>query len=119
MLSKKQLHLLKIIKDNSVDNGSCLLSAPILSELCSTRVKISVSEVEKTVIALVVKGYIDVINTVKGKEPFYCITLTDKGKNYQAEHLEDVREIKFKLMLATVGAVLSFLVGRILFMIFS
>ena len=119
MLSKKQLQLLKIIKDNSADNGACLLSSPILSELLSSRLKISPTEVDKIIISLAVKGYIDVINTIKRNEPYYCISLTNRGKNYQAEYLEDVKEVRFKLTLAVIGAVLSFLVGRILFVIFS
>ena len=119
MLSKKQLQLLKIIASNTECSGSCLLSAPIISQLCLPSVKISDEEVEKIILSLAVKGYIDVINTFKRQEPFYCISLTSKGKNFQVEHKEDIKEVRFKLTLAVIGAVLSFLVGRILFILFT
>lgn len=119
MLSKKQIEILKIIKDNAQSSGSCLLSAPIFSELLFPRFKISANEVEKLILSLAVKGYIEVVNTFKKQEPFYCISLTAKGKNYQAERLEEVKEVRFRLTLAIVGAVLSFLVGRILFILFT
>lgn len=119
MLSKKQLELLKIIKDNAQESGSCLLSLPIICELLSSRVRTSPEEVERLIISLSVKGYVDVINTYKKQQPFYCISLTKKGKNYQAEHREDVKEVRFKLTLAIVGAVLSFIVGRVLFILFA
>ena len=119
MLSKKQRTVLKIITDNSADGKNSLLSAPLISAFSEPYLKLSSEEVEKIVVSLVARGYIEVINTFKKDEAYYCITLSDKGINYKAEYKEDVKDIKIKLLITSLGAVMSFLIGRILFMIFS
>lgn len=119
MLSKKQRTVLKIITDNSSDGKNSLLSAPLISAFSEPYGKLSNEEVDKTMVSLVARGYVEVINTFKKDEAYYCITLTDKGVNYKAEYKEDVKDIRLKLLITSLGAVMSFLIGRILFMIFS
>ena len=119
MLSKKQRTILKIISDNSLDSGSCLLSAELISAFSQTKVKITANETSKIIQSLSVRGYVEVINTFKKGEPYFCITLTDKGKNYQAEYREEIKDLRFKLLVASLGAVVSFIIGRILFAIFT
>ncbi len=119
MLSKKQRTILKIIADNSIDSGSCLLSAELISAFSEAYGKLSVEETKKTVESLSARGYVEVINTFKKGEPFYCITLTPKGINYKAEYREEVKDLRFKLLITALGAVVSFIIGRILFVIFS
>ncbi len=119
MLSLKQKNLLKIINDNANASGSALLSAEIISACTSKRNKIKAEEVEPFVKSLAVGGYVEVINTYKKDVPFYCITLTEKGKNYALVYKEDVKQVKNKLALAVLGAVISFLIGRILYLLFT
>ena len=119
MLSKKQRTVLKIISDNSVGSGSCLLSAELISAFSASQVKLSVEESKKIIDALSVRGYVEVINTFKKGEPYYCITLTPKGRNFKVEYLEDIKDLRFKLLITSLGAVVSFIIGRILFAIFS
>jgi hypothetical protein len=118
MLSKKQRVVLKIINDNS-ESGNSLLSVPLISAFSQNYKRLSNEEVEKIIVSLSARGYIEVINTFKKDEPYYCITLTSKGLNYKAEFLEDVKDLRLKLTITALGAVVSFIIGRILFMIFS
>ena len=119
MLSKKQRTVLKIILDNSINSGSCLLSAELISAFSSSQVKLSVEETKKVVESLSARGYLEVINTFKKGEPYYCINLTAKGRGYMAEYREEIKDIRFKLLITALGAVVSFIIGRILFAIFS
>ena len=119
MLSIKQKNLLKIISDNTNASGSALLSAEIISALTSKPTKLRVDEIDDYINSLAFGGFIEVINTFKKEEPFYCITLTERGKNYSLVYKEDVKVIKTKLILAVVGAVVSFIIGRILYLLFS
>ena len=119
MLSKKQRTVLKIILDNSIDSGSCLLSAELISAFSSSQVKLSVEESKKIIEGLSARGYLEVINTFKKGEPYYCINLTAKGKGYKAEYREEIKDLRLKLLVTALGAVVSFIIGRILFAIFS
>jgi hypothetical protein len=74
---------------------------------------------KKVIESLSARGYLEVINTFKKGEPYYCINLTAKGRGYMAEYREEIKDIRFKLLVTALGAVVSFIIGRILFAIFS
>ena len=119
MLSKTEKEVLKIINDNANISGSALMSAEIISACASKKVKLNAEAVERTLKSLEVNGYVDVVNTYKKDIPYYCIVLSERGKNYLLVCKEDARVIKSKIFLAVLGAVISFLIGRILYTLFS
>lgn len=119
MLSNKQKTILKIINDNANLSGSVLISKEIISSCTPKHNKINPSEVDKLINSLAIDGFFDVVNTYKKDQPFYCITLTDKGKNYTLVVSEELKAVKLKLTLTVACALISFLIGRILYLLFT
>ena len=119
MLSKNQRVVLRVLNDNCGARGSCLMSLSLISALCKPLKKITDESAEKVLTSLSVNGFIRLIKTYKKTEPYFCITLTEKGRNYKTLVKEGFLEIKNRLIIASLCAIVSFIIGRILFLIFN
>ena len=51
-------------------------------------------------------------------EEIYCVTLKLKGKHYLIENENALRAMKFRVLVAVLGAIASFIMGKLLFMLF-
>ncbi len=119
MLKKSEELVLKVIKDNALSNDSTLISKESIVAFIGNEKLVDVSSVESAVKTLYAGDYIDMLLTSKHGEEIYLITLLKKGKNYDVEKKGEIRKIKNKILLAIVGALVSFIVGRILILLFS
>lgn len=119
MLSVKQKIILKILNDNCGSQGSILISKEVISLLCQPLKRISAQAVEKTLISLSIGGYVEYVKTYKKAEEVYCITITEKGKLYRLEERAQVQNFVNKLAVTVLCALLSFVIGRILFAVFT
>ena len=118
MLKINQKAVLKVINDHCAIRDSCLLTpSAIVAFVKSKNVnEVNLFEILKS---LEDGGYLDVIVTNSTGGEMYCITLTSKGRNYIQEYNKSVNSIKFRLLLAFLSAVVSFIVGRILVLLFN
>lgn len=81
--------------------------------------KPSEEELKRALKALTAEDYIDVIYTDRRGEPFLYIALKKRGAGYKSELRENKNKLLFRLGLAVVSALVTFLAGRILYAIFS
>lgn len=65
------------------------------------------------------ENYVDVIYTDRHGEPYYCIQILPKAQNYLSEKKALKRDLIFKLAIAIISATVTFLLGKLLYIIFS
>lgn len=65
------------------------------------------------------EDYIEVVYTDRHGEPFLYLTLKKRGSRYNEELRENKNKLLFKLLLAVLSALVTFVAGRILYAIFS
>ncbi len=116
MLTRNEYEVLMVISENSVNGNSCLLSLKEIEELLKNSSKINV---QKVLDDLYEKEYVDIVYTERKGTPVYCITVLKKGKNFKREKRSVYSALRFKIILAVVSAVVSFLVGKFLIFLFK
>ena len=119
MLKKCEEIVLKVISDNAFGGESCLISKESIVEFARNEKYVNLNNVEEILKSLYANDYIDVLISSKKGEKFYCITLLKRGKNYKEEKKKEISNVKNKIVLAIIGALVSFIVGRILIAIFT
>ena len=75
--------------------------------------------VEKILRSLELDDYFDLIQSDRKGEKMYVITLHANGEAYKRTALQVRRSVAFKIGLSVGGAVITFVVGLLLKMIFS
>ena len=118
MLNSTQKAVLKVVNDHCQNRDSCLILPSKIVAFVGSK-KISENNVFEILKGLESAGYIDLILTTAKDGDMYCITITNKGRNYKEEYKKSLNAIKFRLLLALLSACVSFLVGRILVLLFS
>ena len=116
MLSLKEKNILKKISDKCGEKKSCLIYREELVAPAGG-VTIGLKEVDGLVSSLSLDGYIDAVITFRKGERAYCIALTDKGRGFKREQTNSRRYVAFRLAIAAVSAAVTFLVGRLLYLI--
>lgn len=118
MLSRVEKFILKTLNDNCGKSNSCLTSVKRLVKLPSGSKDLSEQELDKILQDLEDQNYIDYVKTLRGNEEIYCVTLHRKGRNYLMEDKRNMRTLKFRILVAVLGACASFIAGRLLFILF-
>lgn len=96
-----------------------LISREKLLESVSKKKKIDDKEFKSILKTLEDEDYIEVLYTDRHGEPFLYITLKKRGAFYRREQKENRKALLFRLALALASAVVTFVFGRILYLIFS
>ena len=118
MLNKGEEQILKVIIDNAYEGNTCLISKSALIAFIGNEKLVNENNVENIINGLYANDYIDFILSNQREERVYCITLLKKGKNYNEVKKREFIAIRNKILLAVLGAVVSFIVGRILLLLF-
>lgn len=118
MLNNKEIKLLKILNDNANKQGAVLISLGAILVFLNNP-KLTQESVKKSLILLMQNDYLEVVFITKNSEEYCLITLKSKGKNYKVEKESVIRQLLFKIGFAFLGAIVSFIVGKILYFIFS
>ena len=119
MTNKRQRSVLKVIQDNCLNGDTCLLSNEAIVALCMHKNLVNSSNLKDIVKSLDLDGYIEVVYSSKENEDIYCITLTNKGKNFKTEYKREIQNIRNRLLITILCACVSFVVGKILLALFS
>lgn len=112
MLRKKRYELLNLAYNCGCD-GKYLVSLSKLKE------KTGSDDVPAFLAALSADGFIDVLYTDRHGEPFVYITLTKKGLERITAKQRKAREVAVKITLAALSAVVTFVLGKLLYLLFS
>lgn len=119
MLSKKEKEALKIINAACLSRNSCLIVPEETAAVFDAKLKVDTDGVVKILETLNKGGYIDCILAENVGRTVYCVTLLSKGKNYLDEKKDYLKQLYSRLIIAAACAGVSFIVGRLLYVIFS
>lgn len=112
MIGKKGYELLNSAYDCGCD-GKYLVSTSKLKE------KIGDENVPAFLTALSDEGLIDVLYTDRHGEPFVYVSLTKKGTERVTARRRKTRELGIKIALAALSAIVTFALGKLLYLLFS
>lgn len=69
--------------------------------------------------SLALDGYFELVESERKGEPVYVIHMREAGLSYKRQDYQRKRSVCFRFTLAAAGAVVTFLVGLLLRLIFS
>jgi DNA-binding MarR family transcriptional regulator len=119
MLSKKERAVMNVIYEKCHSENNCLITTQeIANELPKNR-KLTEGAVENIVRSLELDDYFDIVFSERKGQPVLCVNLHAKGLSFKRELVQFRRTILTKLMLAVMSAATTFVIGRILFFLFS
>ncbi len=119
MLTKREKRVMDRVFELCGEEGSCLCAPWDILQRFAARERPDEAQLEDILHALQADGYFDIIRSERKGDPMYVITLRSDGYSYRRESLQVRRSIAFKVALAVGGAVLSFLIGLLLRVLFS
>ena len=119
MLDKKEKLVILYLIEICPNKRSYLIRAEQIAEFVSKKYLISLSELDDIMITLSKDNYIDFVVSESKNGYYYCITLKNKALTLKKDLKKQKREFLL-LLFRTLGfAVLSFIVGIILKIIFK
>ena len=119
MLNRKESEVMKEVFSLCGEEGKCLVAAADLLRALPRKEKFTEEGLERTLRALELDDYFEMISSDRKGEKMYVITLHPNGEAYARERLQMRRSVAFKIGLSVAGAVVTFVVGLILKSIFS
>ena len=119
MLNKGERVVIEYVYSKCKQTGDCLISEQEILVEISHKIKLTSAKLKEILKVLSLEEYIDITYTDRRGEEVLVILLKPRGKAYPREKIQIKRQIKQKILLAIGGALLSFVVGKILLIIFS
>jgi len=105
--------------NKSNKTGSCLFTLQEIIVSLSHKKKFTETKLKEIIFSLQQDDYFDIIYTDRQGESVMVLSLHSKGRGYLREKIQDSRQTKYKLFFAFLGAVFSFIIGRIFYLIFT
>ena len=119
MLNKQENEVMSAVYDMCDGKDSCLVSPMEIVSLLPAKRTYTPQKVEQILRSLELDDYFDLIASDRKGEKMYVITLHPNGVAYKRTALQVRRNVTFKIVLSVAGAVITFVVGILLKMIFS
>lgn len=119
LINKEERAVLLVIYNKCVGKEACLITPDEILSGSPQKLKLDKERLLMILKSLEVDDYFEFIQTDKNGEPYYCITLHAKGSAFLRARKQQVKSIYVKIAVIIGGAVLSFIVGRILIGIFA
>lgn len=119
MLTKQENEIMNAVYRLCEGKGSCLVSPLEIMSMLPERKKYTAEKVDGILRSLELDDYFDIIQSDRKGERMYVITLHTNGVAYKRINQQVKRSIAFKVVLSVAGAIITFVVGRILVGIFS
>ena len=114
MLSKYESDVMNAVYSLCDGTDGCLVSeAEIISVLPKNK-KFSAAGVDEALGNLHSDGYFDLISSSRAGEKMYVITLKESGLNFRRAKKQRTRDVIYKIALAFIGALATFIFGLIL-----
>jgi len=119
MLNRKESALMRVIyKKTTKNKGMCLIRPVDLMVGISYGLDFKAEDLEPTIKALVYDEYIELVESDKKGDFYYCITLLKKGFAFQRSEEQRVRarrsSIITKVLLALLGAAVTIVLTRVI-----
>ena len=124
MLNRKESALMRVIyKKTTKNKGMCLIRPVDLMVGISYGLEFNAEDLEPTMKALVYDEYIDLVESDKRGDFYYCITLLKKGFAFQRSEEQRLRarrsKIISKVLLALLGGAVTILLTRVIVPLFT
>ncbi len=119
MLNKQENEVMSAVYDMCDGKESCLVSPMEIVSLLPAKRRYTPQKVEQILRSLELDDYFDLIASERKGEKMYVITLHPNGVAYKRTAVQVRRNVTFKIVLSVAGAVVTFVVGILLKMIFS
>lgn len=119
MLNKRENEVMAAVYSLCDGTEGCLISALDILSLLPEKHKYTPEKLEDILCALKCDGYFDLIFSERKGEKMYVISLKESGFAYKRTAKQKQRDITFKIFLAFIGALATFLFGLLLKAIFG
>ena len=114
MLSKSENEVMSAVYSLCDGTEGCLVSPVDILSVMPAKRHVSADELEAILTTLHCDGYFDLIHSERKGEKMYVITLKESGFAFKRTSKQKQRDISFKIFLAFLGALATFLFGLIL-----
>ncbi len=114
MLSKFENEIMNAVYSLCDGTDGCLISAAEILSVLPRGKKFNAGCVDEALANLNGDGYFDLITSKRCGEKMYVITLKESGLNFRREKKQRARDVMFKIALAFIGALATFIFGIIL-----
>ena len=119
MLNRKESALMRVIyKQTTKNKGMCLIRPVELMAGIPYDLEFRAEDLEPTIKALMYDDYIEIVESDKKGDFYYCITLQKKGFAFQRSEEQRLRtrrsSIIFKILLALIGSAVTIVLTRII-----
>lgn len=118
MLNKRENEVMKAVYTLCRGKQACLVSPWEIINLLPPKRKYTEEQLDRTLNALQLDDYFDMISSERKGEKMYVITLHANGLAYKRNGVQVKRSILFKIALSVGGAIFAFIAGIILKAIF-
>jgi hypothetical protein len=120
VMNKKEKAILRLLYDKCTkNNGSCILAPLEMLVAIPLDIELRREELEPVLKVLETDEYFDMTVSTRKGEKVYCFTLKHKGLNIKREEQKARQSVANKILLALLGATVTFLAGRLLLFIFG
>ena len=119
-MNKKEKAILRFLYDKCTkNNGSCIIAPLELLTAIPLDIELMREELEPVLKVLEADEFFEMTVSTRRGEKVYCFTLKNKGLNIKREEQTARMTVAKKIMLALLGAAVTFLAGRLLVFIFG
>ena len=119
MLSKREDEIMRAVYDLCDGTDSCLISPAEIASLLPAKRQYSYEKIDAVLRDLMRDGYFDLISSERKGEKMYVINLKEAGFAYKRTKVQRRRDIAFRVTLAFIGALSTFIFGLILRSLFG
>lgn len=114
MLDRKENAVMSAVFSLCDGTEGCLVSPVDILAVIPEKNKVTYENLDEILNALKCDGYFDLIPSERKGEKMYVINLKESGFAYRRNAKQKQRDISFKIFLAFVGALATFIFGLIL-----
>ncbi|MDE6585253.1 MAG: hypothetical protein K2K80_01050 [Clostridia bacterium] len=114
MLDRKENMVMAAVYSLCDGTDGCLVSSADIMSILPARHKINAQSLDDILNALKCDGYFDLILSERKGEKMYVINLKESGFAYKRTAKQKQRDVSFKIFLAFIGALATFIFGLIL-----
>ena len=111
MLSRSENEIMRAVYDLCDGTDGCLVSPVDILCLLPPKRKYDIPKIDSVLHDLSYDGYFDIITSERKGEKMYVINLKESGMSYKRMIRQRQRDIAFRIALAFVGALATFLFG--------
>lgn len=118
-LNRRESEVMNAVYELSGGKERFLVSPCELTAVLPARGKYSEETLERTLNSLALDGYFEFVESDRKGEKTYVIHMREAGMSYRRQDYQRKRGLVFRIVVAALGAVVTFLVGLLLRAIFG